>query len=173
MQYTPDDESSINRLKDAEWDQQSLIDDDGSNSATTFNPDDGDATFRMSDDLSEAQDRWFQLRKLNDGVGEEDRIQQNRDDDRIEDIHLIASKCDLTKREVQTAKRLVREINFRFGPGITVDDTLMAIIIISSYDENRIWNDEGFNDIMNNWGLDTGTIERAISLIEGRMNDNN
>lgn len=173
MQFTKDDKPSWGREKDVEWDQQSLFDNNGSNAATKFNPDDADVEFRMSDDPSKKQDRWFQLRKLNDGVGESDRRQQNRTDDRLSDVRLVASECGLSKREIHAIERLVEDIDFRFGPGVTAEYVLLSLVVIASYENRDIMNDNRFNDFVDSWKLDIDTLNRTISLVKDRISVDN
>lgn len=173
MQFTPEDDESAHREEDIEFDEQSIEHTDSRSSGRTrFNPDEGESKM-FSSELENwtggLQDRWNQIRGLNDGVGETDRRESNRQSERVDDIEFVGEECGLSQREIETAKRLISKIDCRFGPRITSEDIVLGMIVYSSHSQQKVLQHERLDDFVTDWDSDVDTIEYLIPKIDEKV----
>lgn len=135
---------------------------------TTFNPFDADVA------ENERQSDWTRRAKLNDGVGEPDRAQKNRQADRKRWVQTFCSQIEVpewvSERVVEIALKM--KFNPYAGAGMAVEQVLLALISLvydkevdpDSIDEWIIYRDE-FDQLMTDLEMDRSDLWTALKLL--------
>lgn len=159
MQYTPDDESSVQRIDDGEYDDSAIKEgDERAQGRTWFDPDDATVGVHMSNGPD--QNKWEWLRDLNDGSRSSNRSSDLNIASRVMDAEFVSEECLLGDREKQTIKRIVKNMDFKsgFAPYVRTEDIVLAIVYYVGMKTKNPFDERRLYDFADQWDVDTDDI---------------
>lgn len=169
MQYTPDDEPADQRVDDGEYDRDAIKEgDERAKGQTWFDPDDAEVGVHMSNGPN--QNKWEWLRDLNDGSRDgSERKHELNIATRAIDAEFVAEECMLGDREQETIKRLVKNMDFRFGPHVRTEDVVLGIIYYVGTVTKNPFDEQRLDEFAEQWNVESDGIRNLQSSIESKI----
>lgn len=140
--------NGVNTEQEEVHDHTAHIPNDGrSKTRTTFNPKE-----------SNNRQKWEKLAKINDGMLDKDRKQNNRKANQQRDIELFSSQLNLKKNQVESVKYHFKKIDINKG-GWKHEAIILALItLIVNKDQRRIRSEKQYNTLRKSLNITRKTI---------------